>query len=93
MFTGLGKVCVLWALGLGSRDLLQLRGDLVSPLPLSLFFSPYMALKVFEGGFSQPPSWRNQEHHGRGVSAHSQVPWEMDPISLSTRAGSHGLSW
>lgn len=33
-----------------------------------------MALKVSEGGFSQPSPWRDRECHGRGVPAHGQVP-------------------
>lgn len=56
-----------------------------------------MALKVFEGGFSQPSSWRVWEHHGRGVFAHCWVPsrrrtWA--PCSLEQEAvgsaGEHG---
>lgn len=39
MFAGLGKVRVLWALGLGTGDLLlKFSRDLVSPCPLSLLF-------------------------------------------------------
>lgn len=49
------------------------------PLALFLSFSPYMALKVFEGGFSQPPPRRDWEHRGREDSAHCQVPGRRTP--------------
>lgn len=49
------------------------------PLALFLSFSPYMALKVFEGGFSHSPPWRDWEHRGREDSAHCQVPGRRTP--------------
>lgn len=43
---GAGKVRVLWAQGSSV--------GICFFLALFLYFSPYMALKVFEGGFCQP---------------------------------------
>lgn len=76
--------------GLGRYECCGHRGSPVGicfPLTLFLSFSPYMALKVFEGGFSSIP--REGAEASEPIARGRQ---EKDPRSLPTGRGTQQLS-